>query len=138
MALKIEAAEGLRQRDIGRGDQRVLKVGEWSASWWTVEFDYGLGTLPGMVRMRLIEGFPRPLLYVSPVQADPLASVLPISASPDYASELAERIGRYHTLGMPEETWSLNQGHMDEQGYLDMVKTTLAEGEATRSLPLSR
>ena len=128
VALKIEAAKDSASVTLGE-ETRVLKVGEWSA-WWTVEFDYGLGTLPGMVRMRLIEGFPRPLLYVSPVQADPLASVLPISASPDYASELAERIGRYHTLGMPEETWSLNQGHMDEQGYLDMVKTTLAEGEA--------
>jgi predicted AlkP superfamily phosphohydrolase/phosphomutase len=31
---------------------------------------------------------------------------------------------------MPEETWALNQGHLSEQAWLDMVRTTLAEGEA--------
>jgi predicted AlkP superfamily phosphohydrolase/phosphomutase len=57
-------------------------------------------------------------------------SALPLSSPPDYAAQLAEQIGRYHTLGMPEETWSLNQGHLDEAAYLQMVGTTLAEGEA--------
>lgn len=106
-----------------------LKVGEWS-DWWPIAFDYGLGSIPAMVRMRLIEGYPSPLLYVSPIHADPLDSALPLTSPPEYAPALAERIGRFHTLGMPEETWSLNQGHLDEAGYLDMVRTTLAEGEA--------
>jgi predicted AlkP superfamily phosphohydrolase/phosphomutase len=131
-ALAIEL--GLRFRSDGvtvriDAQTRELGLGEWS-DWWPLEFDYGLGAIPGMVRMRLIEGFPRPLLYVSPIHADPLAPALPLSAPPDYATELAERIGRYHTLGMPEETWSLNQGHLDEAGFLDMVRSTLAEGEA--------
>ncbi len=110
-------------------ETRELQIGQWSA-WWPLGFDYGLGTIPGMVRVRLESAFPRPLLYVSPIHADPSNPALPLSAPPEYAPALAERIGRFHTLGMPEETWSLNQGHLDEAGYLDMVRTTLAEGEA--------
>lgn len=111
------------------GETRELALGTWS-DWWRLDFDYGPGSVTGMVRLRLLEGFPRPRLYVSPVQADPLEPALPVSAPPDYAPQLAERIGRFHTLGMPEETWSLNQQHLDEAGFIDMVKTTLAEGEA--------
>jgi predicted AlkP superfamily phosphohydrolase/phosphomutase len=112
------------------GDEtRELKLGVWS-DWWPLRFPFTLGSIPGMVRLRLVEGYPRPLLYVSPVHADPTDVVVPLTSPPQYAAELAERIGRFHTLGMPEETWSLNQGHLDEQGFIDMVRTTLAEGEA--------
>src|SRR5581483_9497938 len=90
----------------------------------------GMGSVAGMVRAYLLEGFPRPLLYISPINIDPTDPAAAISAPPGYAAELARGIGDYHTLGMPEETWALNQGHMSEQGWLDMVKTTLAEGEA--------
>ncbi|NNJ66345.1 MAG: hypothetical protein HKP16_12290 [Xanthomonadales bacterium] len=31
---------------------------------------------------------------------------------------------------MPEETWSLNEGHLSDRAWLDMVKTVLAEREA--------
>jgi len=107
-----------------------LVRGAWSG-WIRVRFDLGLaGSITGMLRARLAEGFPRPLLYLSPIQADPRDPALPISAPPGYAAALAERIGDFHTLGMPEETWALNQGHLDEAGWLDMVATTLAEGEA--------
>ena len=110
-------------------ETRELALGEWT-DWWPVRFSYGLGSVPGMVRMHLSAGFPRPILYVSPVHADPLEPALPLSSPPEYVTQLAERIGRFHTLGMPEETWSLNQGHLEESAYLDMVRTTLAEGEA--------
>lgn len=116
------------QIELG-GQTRRLAVGEWS-DWWPLQFEHGLGSIPGMVRLQLISTLPRPQLYVSPIQADPTEPVLPLSAPPEYAPALAERIGRYHTLGMPEETWSLNQGHLPEQAFLQMIKTTLAEGEA--------
>ena len=107
-----------------------MRVGEGS-EWIRVRFSMGLfGSVPGMFRAYLSEGFPRPLLYISPLQADPLDSALPISAPANYAPELAARIGTFHTLGMPEETWALDQGHLDESAWLAMVRTTLAEGEA--------
>ncbi|MBD8526482.1 alkaline phosphatase family protein [Pseudomarimonas arenosa] len=137
----LKPAEGVLQSDLHlkfsatqvevtlAGRTESLQLHQWS-DWWPVSFDYGLGSIPGMVRLRMLAGFPRPKLYVSPIHADPMEPVLPLSYPADYAAELAARMGRYHTLGMPEETWSMNQEHLDEQGFLDMVKTTLAEGEA--------
>jgi predicted AlkP superfamily phosphohydrolase/phosphomutase len=69
-------------------------------------------------------------LYVSPIHVDPRDPVVPLSSPPDYASKLADEIGLYHTLGMPEETWSLNEGHLSDHAYLEMVRTILAEREA--------
>ncbi|HSX59753.1 MAG TPA: alkaline phosphatase family protein [Tahibacter sp.] len=107
-----------------------LAAGRWS-DWIRLRYSAGLlGSVKGMTRAYLVEGFPRPLLYLAPIQADPADPALPISSPPDFAAELERRIGTYHTLGMPEETWALNQGHLGEQAWLDMVATTLREGEA--------
>lgn len=112
------------------GSRTELAVGEWS-DWIPIRFRFlGIGRIPGMVRLRLISGFPKLRLYVSPAQIDPLDPAFAISAPAHAATALAMRVGRFHTLGMPEETWAFNQGHLDEQGWLDMVSTTLAEGEA--------
>jgi hypothetical protein len=112
------------------GTQVPLAPGQWSP-FVPLTFRWlGVMQVPAQVRLFLLEDFPRPLLYISPIEIDPLEPVAPISAPASYAAELAARIGRYHTLGMPEETWSLTQGHMSEQGWLDLVRQTLAEGEA--------
>ena len=112
------------------GHSLRLTVGQWSP-WIHVRFRYaGFAAVAGTVRAYLLENFPRPLLYISPINIDPTDPVAAITAPPSYAADLAKTIGDFHTLGMPEETWALNQGHMSEQGWLDMVKTTLAEGEA--------
>jgi predicted AlkP superfamily phosphohydrolase/phosphomutase len=112
------------------GTRIPLKAGEWSG-WQPLRYRFlGVGSIPGMVRLHLASGFPKLRLYASPAQVDPLDPAFPISAPADAAAALATRIGRFHTLGMPEETWAFNQDHMDETAWLDMVRTTLAEGEA--------
>ena len=127
--LELAPADGGAMLTVD-GNAHALRLGEWSG-WIRVRFGMGLfGSVPGMFRAYLSEGFPRPLLYISPLQADPLDSALPISAPAGYAPGLAARIGDFHTLGMPEETWALDQGHLGESAWLDMIKTTLAEGEA--------
>jgi predicted AlkP superfamily phosphohydrolase/phosphomutase len=116
---------------IQLGDANVeLQPGEWSG-WITVEFDYfGPASVSGILRLLLVSGFPRVELYASPIQIDPRAPVVPLSSPPGYAESMAERFGLYHTIGMPEETWSLNEGHISDAAWLEMVKTTLAEREA--------
>jgi predicted AlkP superfamily phosphohydrolase/phosphomutase len=42
---------------------------------------------------------------------------------------MEERFGLYHTIGMPEETWSLNDGHLTDHAFLEMVRVTLGEQE---------
>lgn len=127
--LVLEPAPGGARLTLD-GTATTLATGQWSG-WLRLRYRAGLlGSAAGMTRAYLSEGFPRPLLYLAPVQADPLEPALPITSPPGYAAELARRIGDYHTLGMPEETWALNQGHLSEQAWLDTVATTLREGEA--------
>jgi predicted AlkP superfamily phosphohydrolase/phosphomutase len=112
-------------------DQSVeLTEGEWS-DWVTLEFEFlGLLSVTGNVRLHLVQDYPHIQLYVSPIHIDPRNPVVPLSSPPDYAAKLADRIGTYHTIGMPEETWSLNEGHLSDQAFLDMERTILAEREA--------
>jgi len=80
--------------------------------------------------LNLISAYPRVQLYVSPIQIDPRDPVVPLSSPPEFSAQLAEQIGLYHTIGMPEETWSLNEGHLSDHAYLEMIRTILAEREA--------
>ncbi len=112
------------------GTEVNLKVGDWS-DWVNVSFDlFGVIKVKGLVRLYLIQGYPRPKVYVSPIQIDPHNPVVPLSSPASYAGELADRIGMFHTIGMPEETWSLNNGDLPDEAFLEMVKTTFAESEA--------
>ncbi|MDJ0656607.1 MAG: alkaline phosphatase family protein [Xanthomonadales bacterium] len=111
-------------------EELELEPGQWSG-WVELEFPFGPGlSIDGMVRLHLESGLPDLALYVSPIQFHPHSPAMPLSSPPEYASELADRIGLFHTLGMPEETWSLNAGHLSDAAYLDMIKTILAEREA--------
>jgi len=113
---------------LGDADIR-LSVGEWSG-WITVDFNYlGPVSVSGIVRAYLLSAYPRVQLYVSPINIDPREPVVPLSSPAGYAAEMAERFGLYHTIGMPEETWSLNDGRLTDQAWLEMVRTTLREQE---------
>ena len=107
-----------------------LASGEWS-DWVTVKFPFlGFASVSGMVRLNLISSYPRVQLYVSPIHIDPREPVVPLSSPPDYAAQLVDEIGLYHTIGMPEETWSLNEGHLSDHAFLEMIRTILGEREA--------
>jgi predicted AlkP superfamily phosphohydrolase/phosphomutase len=121
--------EGDRVRiHLGDGDF-TLAQGEWS-DWVTVDFSYfGPASVSGMVRLHLVSAYPRVQLYVSPIHIDPRNPVVPLSSPPDYVEDLADRFGLFHTIGMPEETWSLNEGHISDTAFLDMIRATLKERE---------
>lgn len=127
--LQFYPAEGGTGVVLGERDF-VLAQGEWS-DWVAVSFDLlGVIRIRGVVRLHLLEDYPRPRVYVSPIQIDPHNPLAPISSPPDYAGKLADRIGMFHTIGMPEETWSLNNGHLTDEAFLEMIETTFAEREA--------
>jgi hypothetical protein len=127
--LVMTPAEGGVHVRLG-DDQVTLPVGQWS-DWIRVEFDVtGPITVTGTVRLLLVEDYPQPRLYVSPIQIDPDNPAVEIAAPAGYAAELVENIGLYHTIGMPEETWSLNEEHISDEAWLAMERTILAEREA--------
>lgn len=131
VAMNIEPVEGHKGAKITLGEETVeLKPEGWS-DFMRVEFSYGpLMSVTGIVRLHLVAGYPRVRLYVTPIHIDPLEPAVLMSSPPDYVRQLAERIGDFHTIGMPEETWSLNEGHISDQAFLDVIKTILAEREA--------
>ena len=112
------------------GDADIqLSPGEWSG-WITLSFKYfGPASVKGIVRVYLLSAYPRVQLYVSPINIDPREPVIPLSFPAGYAAEMAERFGLYHTIGMPEETWSLNDGHLTDHAFLEVVRTSLHEQE---------
>lgn len=108
---------------------RSLQPEEWS-DWLPVSFPVmPMLAIHGMVRVLLVSGFPDVRLYISPIHADPLHADLPISSPPDFAKHLADRIGRFHTLGMAEETWSLNDEKISDQDFLQMNRIFMHERE---------
>ena len=121
------AGEKARVR-LGDADIQ-LSQGEWS-DWITVDFKYfGPASVKGIVRAYLVSSYPSVQLYISPIHIDPREPVVPLSSPPGYAAEIEERFGLYHTIGMPEETWSLNEGHLTDHAFLEVVSTTLKEQE---------
>jgi predicted AlkP superfamily phosphohydrolase/phosphomutase len=128
--MAIEPAGAASVKITLDGHEVELAEAGWS-DWVTVDFAFaGFMSVSGIVRLHLVEAFPELKLYVSPIQLDPRAPAGPISMPPEYAAQLVERIGLYHTIGMPEETWSLNEERIDDRAWLDMVETVLAEREA--------
>ena len=115
---------------IRLGDADIqISPGEWS-DWITVSFKYfGPASVKGIVRAYLLSAYPRVQLYVSPIHIDPRDPVIPLSSPAGYAAEMEERFGLYHTIGMPEETWSLNDGHLTDHAFLEVVRETLKEQE---------
>ncbi len=91
-------------------DQTILREGEWS-DWMTADFTLvpHLSSVRGMFRIFVKQLHPRCEIYVSPVNIDPFSPALPVSAPPQWVRTLAEEIGPFFTLGIPEDTSALRQ-----------------------------
>ena len=118
--------------------QAILQVGEWS-DWLPVSFEpMPMMPIGGIARFYLKELSPNLKLYASPVNIDPVAPAQ-IIATPDSAAEdLAERMGRYYTQGMPEEVNALKDGLFDDDDYLSQVKLVHEDGHNMLDVVLER
>lgn len=102
------------------GQRIVLEAGVFT-DWVHVRFSAGPVKVHGICRFRL-EQFDAPFkLYCTPVQIDPARPVMPISHPRTYASYLAKNEGPYATLGLAEDTWSLSEGRLDEDAFLEQA-----------------
>lgn len=112
--------------------------GQWS-DWLRVKFKTGLlQSVRGLVRFRLVRLEPTFELYASPINFDPNAPLFPISSPPEYAQELAERIGPFHTTGMVEDHGGLNNGRFDEAAYVEQCAGVMRERAAMFAVELNR
>jgi predicted AlkP superfamily phosphohydrolase/phosphomutase len=113
------------------GTPRSLEVreGQWS-DWLRVKFKVGLlQSVRGMVRFYLVRTEPIFELYASPVNFTPESPLFAISSPPEYAKDLAGRIGTFYTTGMVEDHGGLNNGRFDETAYLQQCADVMRERE---------
>ena len=124
--------DGSRVILVSEGAPRELEVrqGRWS-DWLRVKFKLGLlQSVRGMVRFHLVGCEPELTLYASPVNFDPDSPPFPISEPPEFAGELAGRIGPYYTTGMVEDHAGLNNERISEEAFLDQCAIAWNEREA--------
>jgi hypothetical protein len=111
------------------GESKTLQAGQWSGP---VRLRFGTGLLSevaGVARFYLKAVRPHLELYFSPIELDPREPAFPISSPAAYARELAEAIGTYHTLGLPEDTNALVDGRLDADAFLHLCHEINAERE---------
>lgn len=118
---------------IVQDQELVLNEGEWS-DWVTVDFEAVpfLVNIGAMGRFYLQEVRPDFKLYVTPLQIDPGNPALPISTPTSWAGELAEKIGRFYTQSLPEDTKAFQEGIFSGREFWD--QSQFVYGERRRAL----
>ncbi len=125
-------------RSSGSPRELEIKEGHWS-DWLHVKFKLSmLQSIRGMVRFHLIRLEPTLELYASPLNFEPEAPLFPISHPPEYAGELAARIGAFHTTGMVEDHTGINNERIGEEAFLDQCDQAWREREAMMLHELQR
>ncbi|MGE0191789.1 MAG: alkaline phosphatase family protein [Planctomycetota bacterium] len=95
---------------------------------------FRLGTLPpvtvrGVVRFE-VHGIDPLVLVSDPVNMDPRDPPQPLASPPDYGSALWSDYGPYETVGWPEQTFQLNDGWQDDDGFLRDLLQDMDRNEA--------
>jgi len=99
--------------EVDGGESLTLKRNEYS-DWVELTFKAGLGIkVSGIAKFYLISTDPDVNLYMTPIHIDPENPAMPISHPEVYAIYLAKKQGKYATLGLAEDTWSLNNRVID-------------------------
>ncbi len=130
LTLHLEpAAKQVVVQSDGQPKSLRLTQGQWS-DWLKVKFKVSaLQSVRAMVRFYLVQLEPVFELYASPLNFDPDAPMFPISSPPEYASDLAAKIGTFYTTGMVEDHDGLIHGRFDEAAYLVQCNGVLRERE---------
>ena len=123
-------------------DDRDYEVqeGGWS-DWIHLNFDLGMFAslsdyfvnrrrhASGICRFYLVKLQPDFELYMTPIQVSPESPVFPISHPDEYAQQLEQSIGTYHTLGYPEDTNALGDDILTADVFIENCDAVMQERE---------
>lgn len=113
------------------GNELALEVGQWS-DWVPIEFPYNaVVKLGGIGRFHLISLEDEVRLYLTPVQFDPtnLPPMIDITYPKDFVGDLTSSHGRFKTIGWAIDTWSLEEGTINEDIFFQDVEFTVSKYE---------
>jgi hypothetical protein len=127
LAVDIDPEQPFARLRAGDSDA-IIREGEWS-DWMAVDFPLipHLASVHGMFRVYAKQLHPRFDVYVSPVNVDPASPALPISSPAGFSKHLAEELGPYYTLGIPEDTSAMRQGIFDLNEFLAQSHLVLSD-----------
>ncbi|HKH45473.1 MAG TPA: alkaline phosphatase family protein [Thermoanaerobaculia bacterium] len=109
------------------GNDLTLKPGEWT-DWVRFTFPFNqIIKVQGIGRFRLLSVEPEVRLYLSPIQFDPknLPPGFAITTPGEFVDELTGHHGLFKTMGWMIDTWSLTNGTVPEEVFLEDVKMTV-------------
>jgi predicted AlkP superfamily phosphohydrolase/phosphomutase len=128
----------LTVRSLGSPKELVVRQGQWS-DWLRVKFKTGpLQSAHGILRFHLVRIEPALELYASPINFDPYEPPFPISSPSDYAGQLAEHVGLYHTAGLVEDHIGLGNDRFGEEAFLAQCEDAWRERAAMMVHELER
>lgn len=125
--LYIDPEEPVARLDVG-GVPVMLKEGEWSP-WVAVSFDAVpyLASVSGIGRFYLKQVRPDLQLYVTPIQIDPADPAQTISTPGGWSRELYDRVGRFYTQELPEDTKALTYGVFTGEDFWEQAQFVYRE-----------
>ena len=117
-----------RSGEIAVGREKIALAPHRLSAWQTLDFKAGLAKVSGIAQW-VLEGIDPIRLYLSPIHLNPEKPAMPISHPKIFSVYLAKLHGAYATLGMAEDTWSVNEGILSEKAFIDQVYGTQDERE---------
>jgi predicted AlkP superfamily phosphohydrolase/phosphomutase len=117
-----------RSVEIAVGKEKLTVKQHRLSPWVKLDFKAGFVGVAGIAQWVLEEVEPLKL-YLSPINIDPEKPSMPVSHPKIFSVYLAKLLGPYATLGMAEDTWSLNERVLSEKNFIDQVYRTQEERE---------
>ena len=117
------------------GVETQVKIGEFSP-WLRPVFSVGVFSKVRALCRFYLTGLDPLRLYLTPLEIDPWDPAFPISCPEDYAGSLADQVGPFDTLGIPEDTNALVDGRLDEKAFLESCDQIMSAQEKMLALEL--
>ncbi|MBN2400272.1 MAG: alkaline phosphatase family protein [Candidatus Aminicenantes bacterium] len=114
--------------EIAVGREKINLRQNQLSPWIKLEFRAGMIRVAGIAQWVLEDVQPLKL-YLSPINIDPEKPSMPVSHPKIFSVYLAKLLGSYATLGMAEDTWSLNERILSERNFIAQVYRTQEERE---------
>jgi len=96
--------------------------------WIKLGFKAGPGvTIHGICKFLLLSTTSEFELYVTPVNIDPEKPAMSISHPGIFSTYLAKRQGPFATLGLPEDSWALNEKILSDESFIKQSTDVDAE-----------